>query len=616
MRESEGDLDRRLREHYRSLPATLPDDLVDRARVRIREGSRRRRPVSRMGLAAAAIGALGIGVVAFIQASPTVRPPGPSASSPSSASSASSSPLSTARLLTAYRAGDVLIVTGPGLGDPIEAYPGDRLYVVGVNESSDATTYELEGPPRSAQEDASRVEVPVALVDASTEPTTVSCPDLPLALSQLETLRPFERFVCYGETTLTVRDVWIAATTTGSAELGPNPVGRLARFEEPGSGWIPFSVAQGTMVPGPGWSTVTGTFGRANPSCGDWAGQIACRERFVVDAVAAGASPFGQLAGTWARMSDAPITGRGGYVALDIDRGTFIWGGIWGGDGRDPADGDGAIYRASDDRWTRLSPVADSAPRYQPTAVWTGRDVLIWGGNDDPEGLAYNPAADRWTTIPAAPIVAGPAVGAWTGSEFLVVSGAAQAAAWNPGSMTWRRLPDPPIPRGAIEGVWTGQELIMLGLTEGGNDPIVGAVLDPASTSWRRLAEVPYDGLILGIRPVWAGTEMLVASHSYDPVTDRWRPLSVEGCSGRDVSSGVWTGRWVISQTEAYDPSSGRCLELPEGPPRPGFEEYSPFHEFYTPAWDDGRLIVWSGFTGLDGPDPPPDGIVFTPGEP
>lgn len=609
MKDSERDLDRRLREHYRSLPASLPDDLVDRARVRIRAGARNGRPVWHMGLAAAAIGALGIGVVAFIQASPRVPPPGPSASSASSPSSASSSPSSTSGLVTTYRPGDVLIVTGPGLGDPIEAYRGDRLYVVGVNESSGPTTYQLEGPPRSAQEDASRVELPVELVEGSTEPTTVSCPDLPLALSQLETLRPFERFVCYRETALTLRDIWVGAVTLGSAELGPNPVGRLARFEEPESGWIPFSVVQGVVVP-VGWSTVTGTFGKVDSSCGDWAGRIACRERFVVDAVAAGTSPFTQLAGTWTRMSDAPIPGRSSYVALDIDRGTFFWG----GDGQDPTAG--AIFQASSDIWTQVSHVDDSAPRYQPAAVWTGRDVLIWGGNDDPEGLAYNPAADRWATIPPAPIVAGPAIGAWTGSEFLVVSGAAQAAAWNPESRTWRRLPDPPIARGAIEGVWTGSELIVLGLTEGWNDPIIGAAMNQELNSWRNLAEVPYNGLALGTRPVWTGSVMLFSRHSYDPATDRWRPLSTEGCLGRDESSGVWTGRWVIGQIEAYNPSSGRCVGLPEAPRRPGFEEVGPIHEFDTPAWDSGRLIVWSGGTGLDGPGSPPDGIVFTPGEP
>jgi hypothetical protein len=390
--------------------------------------------------------------------------------------------------------------------------------------------------------------------------------------------------------------------------MGPEPIGRLSRFEEVDSGWLPFSVDEGMVIP-VGWSTVTGSFGQADPSCGDWVGQLACRERFVVESVSGGKSPFTKLPGTWARMSEAPIAGRSSYVALDIGDATFIWA----GDGEEP---EGAIYRASDDTWTAVAPPPDLAPRYRPAAVWTGDHVLIWGGNDDPKGYRYDPASDAWAVIPTAPIDPGFPVGAWTGTEFIVVTGATEAAAWNPASATWRRFPDAPLPEGYLESVWTGQELIVLGLTEGGMDPLIGAALDPVSGTWRPIAEVPYDGLALGIRPVWTGMEMLFAGHAYDPMSDRWRPLSIEGCRVGDVSSGVWTGHWVISQVQAYDPSTGRCQQLPDGPRRPGFEEFAPTHEFHTPAWDDGRLVVWSGGTGLDGPGSPPDGIVFTPDEP
>jgi hypothetical protein len=82
------------------------------------------------------------------------------------------------------------------------------------------------------------------------------------------------------------------------------------------------------------------------------------------------------------------------------------------------------------------------------------------------------------------------------------------------------------------------------------------------------------------------------------------------------VSYGVWTGRWLISQTMAYDPPTGRCHTLPKSPARPGFGDLEVLsHEFHKPFWRDGRLVVWSGGTGLDGPAPPPDGIVFTPSE-
>lgn len=600
------DLERRLRAHFRSLPDSLPSGLQEQVRAQIRTGPTRR-SLSWAGLAAA-IGVVSLALaVLAVSSSPVPIPEPPSAAVPSPEASPTTEPTAsptTPSISTTFRAGDVVIVTNDGLADSIEAYRGDRLYIAEILSSPGGPIYRLEGPPRSAQEDAARVELPASIVEAATARSSAACPAAPSTLSELETLRPFERFVCFEELTLTLRDVWAEAGTAGGDTPGPLRAGRLSRFGEPGSGWLPYAV-EGTVIPA-GWSTVTGSFGWAEASCGDWAGQLICLERFVVDAVAPGASPFTELAGSWTRMSDAPIAGRSGYVALPIDRGTFIWA----GDGPEPEAG--AIYRAADDTWTRVAPVADQSIRYSPTAAWTGEEVLIWGGNDDPEGLRYDPRLDRWATLPASPIDPGYALGAWTGSEFVVITGAAQAAAWNPASMTWRRLPGAPLPQGAMVNVWTGQELIVLGLTEGGTDPLIGAALDPSSGAWRPIAEVPYDGLVLGIRPVWTGREMVFAQHAYDPVTDRWRALSTEGCWSSDVSSGVWTGRWVIGQVQAYDPATGRCQLLPEGPPRPDYE-VGAFHEFATPAWDDGRLVIWSGGTGMDGPLPPPDGIVFTP---
>lgn len=218
--------------------------------------------------------------------------------------------------------------------------------------------------------------------------------------------------------------------------------------------------------------------------------------------------------------------------------------------------------------------------------------------------------------IPDAPIEPGRAVGAWTGRELVVVTGEGQAAAWNPAANEWRTLPDPPVPGGFLESVWTGVELIVLGLGDGGSGQVSGARLNPASDSWRPIPKVPYDGLVLGGPPVWTGSEMLFVRDAYDPAIDAWRPLSTEDCGCRDVSSGVWTGRRVISQMQAYDPVEGRCQVLPDGPPRPDFEGVGAIHEFATPIWDAGRLVIWSGGTGLDGPASPPDGIVFAPAEP
>ena len=377
---------------------------------------------------------------------------------------------------------------------------------------------------------------------------------------------------------------------------------------------LPFEPADGIGVPKGPWLQITGHFD--DHGCG---GDLGCRERFLVTSATQVPPPASELRGTWARMAESPILGRSSYVAIEIDRGTFIWGGDVSGE-----DTSGAIYDADSNRWTAVARTP-GMDRIGVAAVWSGNHVLIWGGNDLTgndafrDGLAYDPDADRWSDIPNAPIAGGLAVGAWTGSELLVVSSQAHAAAWNPVAGIWRRLPDPPIPSGYLEGAWTGDELIVLGLTEGGADPIVGAAFDPTTSVWRTIADVPYDGLVLGVPARWSGARMVFVDHAYDPGTDRWTKLETEGCTQGAVSYGVWTGRWLLSQTLAYDPSAGRCLTLPDPPIRPGFEGAGfelRTHEFHTPIWADGRLIVWSGGTGLDGPGSPPDGIVFTPAAP
>lgn len=606
-----GDLDRRLRDHFRSISTPLPEEAIDGARARLGRPQPRRTPVL---LAAASLAAVALGVIAVAVGTLPSDDRATTAPSAAATSFGSPTPAPSASRAAIYESGQVLRVTGDGLGDLIEAYRGDYLYVVFVAAGASPAFYDLEGPPRSAAEDASAVAVPADLVETNTEPTLPECPDPPTTLSELETLQPFRRPQCFETLPLTLRDVWVEGPIEGHADLGQRPDGRLSRFAERGSGSLPFSVADGVTVPGPGWVTVVGRFGLDDATCGDPVGVLHCGERFVIDAVQAGTSPFAIMDGTWSRMADPPIPGRSSYVAVAIDRGTFVWG----GDNGETATS-GAIYDVIDDRWTKIAP-APGPDRIGVASAWTGEQVLIWGGNDTfADGLAYTPANDRWSAIPEAPIDGGYGFGTWTGSEFVVMSSNAQAAAWDPAAGTWRRLPDPPVPRGHMETAWTGRDFIVLGVGEGTNERIVGAAFDPGSSTWRSIAEVPYDGLTLGIPMIWTGRELLFVAHAYDPATDAWTVLKREGCTFGPITYGVWTGRWVISQVQAYDPVAGRCLSLPDAPVRPGFENLGGelrTHEFHTPFWADGRLVVWSGGTGLDGPGSPPDGVVFTPAEP
>jgi hypothetical protein len=490
---------------------------------------------------------------------------------------------------------------------------GQSMYVVarGRERSRDVYTIQHWGDlVTGLRPDTVMGTIPTDVVHASAVPYAAACPSTVVAVDDIAALQPFERLVCFGQKELTFGPVQHEEHHVGTGDpswfAGESGLDFFTA--------IPYRPGEGVAVPMRRWLSISGHFD--DPSCKD---DILCRERFLVTAARPSDPPESEIAGTWKRMAKAPITGRSSYIAVPIDRGTMIWG----GDGTDQGTS-GAIYEAGSDRWNRIAG-APGRDRIVVAAGWSGREVLIWGGlrgtTELADGLAYEPRRDRWSRIPQAPIDGGFAVGAWTGDAFVVVSANAQAAAWDPASDRWQRLPDPPIPEGHIESVWSGSELIVLGIGEGTTEPIVGAALDPSTSTWRQIADVPYDGLILGIPPRWIGSEMVFVAHAYDPVADRWRALRTAGCrpgsvSRAAVSYGVWTGRWLISQSTAYDPHAGSCQTLPRSPFRPGFDDLEIVtHEFHTPFWADDRLVVWSGGSGLDGPAPGPDGIVFAPSE-
>lgn len=586
------------------------DDLVPRSR----DQPHRTLPLVATSLAVGALAAL---VAITMPRTPaptgTVVPSDPIASG-TSASTRPARPASARPAWAPYDAGQLLRATGSfPLSSDWSVQTGQSMYVVARDrvESGDAYTIQHWGDLETGlRPDTVIGTVEGAILLKNTESYEPSCPTTVTRVEHVAALQVFERLACFG-----------------AREIGFGPVRHQDYAVMQGTPpWLggeagldfftalPFEPADGIGVPKGPWLQVTGHFD--DPGCGN---DLRCRERFVVTSAIQAQPPMSEFQGTWARMADAPIDGRSSYVAIEIDRGTFIWGGDVSGE-----NGSGAIYDAAANRWTKVAPTP-GVDRIGVAAVWSGQQVFIWGGidwraNDTyRDGLAYDPDADRWSEIPNAPIAGGLAIGAWTGSELVVVSTKALAAAWDPAASRWRRLPDPPIPTGYLESVWTGDELIVLGLTEGGADPILGAAFDPATSTWRTIADVPYDGMVLGVPARWAGAAMVFADHAYDPGTDRWTKLETEGCTQGAISNGVWTGRWLLTQTHAYDPLAGRCLTLPDAPIRPGFENQGfemRTHEFHTPVWADGRLMVWSGGTGLDGPGSPPDGVVFAPNKP
>jgi N-acetylneuraminic acid mutarotase len=133
--------------------------------------------------------------------------------------------------------------------------------------------------------------------------------------------------------------------------------------------------------------------------------------------------------------------------------------------------GDGYLFDASDNTWTPISTANGPGPRSQHGTVWTGSEVIIWGGVDEESnslnsGARYDPSTDTWTPMAAPAWLDGLTwpVAVWTGTEALFWN--ETGALYNPSTDTWRSMSTVNTPRSDHSkplGVWTGDALVIFG---------------------------------------------------------------------------------------------------------------------------------------------------------
>jgi Kelch motif len=213
------------------------------------------------------------------------------------------------------------------------------------------------------------------------------------------------------------------------------------------------------------------------------------------------------------------------------------------------------LYDPATNRWRALH------HGHGGLAVWTGREVVAWGGgccgDADRDGVALDPRRGTWRRLPPAPLPGSQhPVGAWTGKELLLLAGR-RFAGYDPRANRWTRLAAPPVRPGA-QAVWTGRELVVFGgyASAGHPVPADAHAYDPATNRWRTLQTME-QGRVNGAA-VWTGTRVLVwggltgradTPHvprhglAYDPRRDRWTPLRDAPLPGRSAPTGAWTGR-------------------------------------------------------------------------
>lgn len=265
-----------------------------------------------------------------------------------------------------------------------------------------------------------------------------------------------------------------------------------------------------------------------------------------------------------------------------------VWAGtelmIWGGQGHlANFFGDGEAYSPASDAWHPVSAKGEPSGRDQGSIVWTGNEVLIWGGAGDSDvcaseicgdGGRYDPAADTWKPMSGAgaPSPRSNQGTVWTGTEMVVWGGrcssglCAGGGAYNPASDTWRPINQKGAPPAAYEqaAVWTGTEMLVWGGRCQADPCSGGGAYNPTSDTWRPISALGAPSARTDATAVWTGSEMLVwggqgpqvtaqypavfgDGAAYNPATDAWRPLPVDGApSPRHEHVAVWTGTEML----------------------------------------------------------------------
>ncbi len=291
--------------------------------------------------------------------------------------------------------------------------------------------------------------------------------------------------------------------------------------------------------------------------------------------------------GRWEPVAALPLPGRVDHTAVWTGREMILWGGT---QGADAPRSDGARYDPAADAWTATDDDRAPVERDDHAAVWTGREMIVWGGNsyseDDyklDDGARYDVKNDRWRALPTAPLTA----------------------------------------RDDPRAVWTGSAMLVWGGRDADGHTGDGAAFYPGRDRWLPLAAKgapqPREDHIA----VWTGREMIIwggwngdddarnyalDGARYDPARSRWRKMSSKDAPPpREDASAIWTGRelivWggVIRDAEGerhqvasggrYDPATDTWSPLPtRGAPSP--------REDGVVVWTGDEMIVWGGQQG------------------
>jgi hypothetical protein len=337
-------------------------------------------------------------------------------------------------------------------------------------------------------------------------------------------------------------------------------------------------------------------------------------------------SRYNPSTNTWLATANWVSEGRNYHSAVWTGTEMIVWGGHYWAEYHDYYLANGARYNPSTNTWTAMGGTPP-AGRTNPTAVWTGNEMVVWGGSNGSGALntggRYNPTTNTWfatSTAANCPTARGAYTVVWADNEMIIWGGSTGAdthtgGRYSPGTDSWVATSTgagSPEGRNFHSTVWTGTEMVVWGGTNGSTQLNTGGRYSPSSDSWTATST---DGECPSGRrshkAVWTGTEMilwggitwltpstLVSGGRYNPIADTWAATSEgENCpSARYEYTSVWTGTEMVVWG-GYYASGGPTIYLNSG------GRYSPGSNVWTatsieapcPTGRWGHTTIWSG---------------------
>ncbi len=295
----------------------------------------------------------------------------------------------------------------------------------------------------------------------------------------------------------------------------------------------------------------------------------------------------------WSRsLASTPITERSHHSAVWTGSSMIIWGGIEGqAENTIHQTNTGAIYDPDNDTWKPTSLLNAPAKRYGHSAVWTGKKMIVWGGNQSTrDGASYDPETNTWAAISTtdAPMPRYGHTAIWTGTKMIIwggmdgdTDGATDSGyAYDPENDAWSAISmtNAPTARTAHTAVWTGTKMIIWGgwnLTAATN---TGAIYDPATDAWTTISSATVPEARYDHTAVWTGSQMIVwGGRISNPATPLQAPLGSGG---------------------AFDPKKNKWSTVATTAVPTNGSSHSPTPRYrHSAVWTGTQMLIWGGWS-------------------